>query len=444
MTYAKGAARLLRKTRLHPEAATVALRRLEEAVPNLVFGNWSVRSVAVADTEGFVTWDGNQRRSVSITIRCTAGTLPAMANQSSLTFRVKCSRPNDLTVSPETYRFLNTLAGELAGALDAAVRSGFVSVVDFGARSVAKELRERGGLGFDPLPVLQFVRSLGHETYENQRVPYGLILTTRTDGSAPISLAFDNKRFKHVTDGFSTALMLDAKGYVIGLTCLQAPDKEGTARTRRPWWTAGLAVESERLEGIGVALTRNGDILVVHRGVLAFSQRAGKWRQWDHSANIRLLNDAWDFSGNPQQITEVLSYLYHVALDLSFRRSGGLLVAVGSEARLRSLLTSRNDMLTSSRRKEPERSLDRSLAGRAIFRNDRRITADLASLDGALAVDRTGRLLAYGAMTKSSKSAHQGARTRAAMAAGREGVAIKISSDGDIGFFRGGKKLFEI
>jgi len=47
-------------------------------------------------------------------------------------------------------------------------------------------------------------------------------------------------------------------------------------------------------------------------------------------------------------------------------------------------------------------------------------------------------------MTKSSGAAEQGARTRAAYAASREGVALKISADGDISFFRSGKKQFEI
>ena len=34
-------------------------------------------------------------------------------------------------------------------------------------------------------------------------------------------------------------------------------------------------------------------------------------------------------------------------------------------------------------------------------------------------------------------------RSRAALAASRVGVAIKVSSDGDIGFFRGGDKLLQ-
>ena len=64
--------------------------------------------------------------------------------------------------------------------------------------------------------------------------------------------------------------------------------------------------------------------------------------------------------------------------------------------------------------------------------------------DGAVVVGRDGRLLAYGAMTKSSRSAQQGARSRAALGASQEGVVIKVSTDGEIGFFRKGRSVFSI
>lgn len=75
---------------------------------------------------------------------------------------------------------------------------------------------------------------------------------------------------------------------------------------------------------------------------------------------------------------------------------------------------------------------------------DRRVIADLAGLDGALVVDRSGKVLAFGAMTKSAHSSQQGARTRAAIGASREGVVIKVSSDGNIDFVRDGNREFGI
>ena len=114
-------------------------------------------------------------------------------------------------------------------------------------------------------------------------------------------------------------------------------------------------------------------------------------------------------------------------------------MVVGSEKKFRKLLSSRKDAV-GSHKNLPESALDRAIGNRAVFRIDRRVIDDLASLDGALIVDRTGSILAYGAMTKASRAAQQGARTRAASGAGREGLAMKISSDGDISFFRSASK----
>jgi DNA integrity scanning protein DisA with diadenylate cyclase activity len=177
---------------------------------------------------------------------------------------------------------------------------------------------------------------------------------------------------------------------------------------------------------------------------LLFSQRAGTWRLWNHAAILARLHSLWTFSGTPGTIQRVLTFLYHVALDLSFRRSGGLLVVIAARDRLGDLLTSAGDHLKARRRGPAERALDDVLASRLVQNTDRRIVAELASLDGALVVDRMGHLLAYGAMTKSSGSATQGARTRAAVAASREGIAIKVSSDGDISFYSAGVCKLEV
>ncbi|MNC90124.1 hypothetical protein D3C83_61810 [compost metagenome] len=67
--------------------------------------------------------------------------------------------------------------------------------------------------------------------------------------------------------------------------------------------------------------------------------------------------------------------------------------------------------------------------------------AALASLDGATVTDRSGRLLAAGAILRhTSEYPHsggviEGARTKAAMAAGEFGPVLKVSEDGVITFF---------
>jgi len=66
----------------------------------------------------------------------------------------------------------------------------------------------------------------------------------------------------------------------------------------------------------------------------------------------------------------------------------------------------------------------------------------LATLDGATVLDRTGSLIAYGAIVNSSDSEHEGARTAAARTLSETAlVVLKVSVDGDITIFRKGRAL---
>jgi hypothetical protein len=66
----------------------------------------------------------------------------------------------------------------------------------------------------------------------------------------------------------------------------------------------------------------------------------------------------------------------------------------------------------------------------------------LATLDGATVLDRKGSLVAYGAIVNSADSQHEGARTAAARTLSETAlVVLKVSVDGDITIFRGGRAL---
>jgi DNA integrity scanning protein DisA with diadenylate cyclase activity len=83
------------------------------------------------------------------------------------------------------------------------------------------------------------------------------------------------------------------------------------------------------------------------------------------------------------------------------------------------------------------------LEGRSLTDLDPNVLAALASLDGAIIVDRNARLLAAGAILRHPPSAEleagvvEGARTTAALAASRFGPVLKVSEDGIITFFDG-------
>ncbi len=94
-----------------------------------------------------------------------------------------------------------------------------------------------------------------------------------------------------------------------------------------------------------------------------------------------------------------------------------------------------------------DRALDLWLGNRKLHNWERQLVVDIASLDGATVIDRNGNLISYGQILRISNvggAGEQGARTRAARAGSKYGLAIKISADGDISFYADGEKKFEI
>ena len=73
----------------------------------------------------------------------------------------------------------------------------------------------------------------------------------------------------------------------------------------------------------------------------------------------------------------------------------------------------------------------------------------LSGIDGALATDRTGRLLAFGAILRHDASFHpglitaEGARTTAALAASHFGPVLKVSEDGIVSCFLDGERVWD-
>lgn len=408
------------------------LSRIETCFPHLNFSPWNAVLLTLeSKSPKKVFWKPSGIVEISIVI-------DELLNMSATCYRTRSG------VSRDDYDLLSGLAEEAAATLGSRLDMP-VPLIEFGSYAVAGRIE--GMIGSDRgkvYPTLMFVRSLMQETYENQRLSYGLILSNRKDGTHYLSEAFDNKRLKRLTDGFSTAIVLDAWQRIADFVPLNIPAEETLKLARRPWWCAGLAEESQRASGVGIALVRSGDLVIVNKGKLVLSQRSGRWQVWDHTAILSLLRGSWKSPGPRKNLSQVLGCLYHVALDLSFKRSGGLLVVVNAKKDLRSLLMSRGDNLESTRRGPGEQAIDEILKARTVRQIDRRILADIASLDGALIVDRNGSVLAYGAMTRPGASTHQGARTNAALAASRKGLVIKISSDGNISFFAHGKNFMNL
>ncbi len=105
-----------------------------------------------------------------------------------------------------------------------------------------------------------------------------------------------------------------------------------------PEWAESMARISS--EGrCGICLTRTGDILVFGDGALRFVYRFGRWRYMNHAHIVDLLRSLARVQRVPPRVVgAVARSVYRTAIDVSFRRSGGLLVVLRARKQLRKLV----------------------------------------------------------------------------------------------------------
>jgi hypothetical protein len=96
-----------------------------------------------------------------------------------------------------------------------------------------------------------------------------------------------------------------------------------------------------------------------------------------------------------------------------------------------------------------KRALHYLARGRSVIDLDPTVLEAFAGLDGAIATDRSGRLLAMGAILRQDASAPlmtivEGARTTAALIASRFGAVLKVSEDGIVSCFLEGNRVWDL
>ncbi len=208
------------------------------------------------------------------------------------------------------------------------------------------------------------------------------------------------------------------------------------------------ALATRRNGSLSIVLSPSHEIKVFAEGVQTFSFRNARW----HLIDLQSKYEMWVGAiGNP----ELAERLFQTALDLADSREGALFVVLRDAAAGLSQLVAPADQLDAVRHTGgdvPTRGqLMHMLRGRNISELDPAVLAGLARTDGATVMDHTGRLLAVGAILlhteppePHSNLAVEGARTTAAMAAGRLGAVLKVSEDGLITFYDHQERIWDI
>ena len=307
--------------------------------------------------------------------------------------------------------------------------------------------------------IIEMLRVAALSTYENRPISTGMLLLSGDyDPCRPELSAADTrppsnmqaltsiKSFYRLADGVRTVFLADAEGRLLDIIDI---DRWGRQLCRDeildvPGATAYQAHARATLaqRSVCVVLSPSRDIKVFAEGAEVFSFHSAAWHLLDLKAKYELWADA---VGN----ASLALRLFQLALDLADAREGALFAVLRNPAEAVPQLVAPADRLDIPFQTDlpgsgtvSRREVLHLLEGRTVTDLDLSVLSTLASLDGAIVVDREGRLLAAGAILRHPPSEQleiggiiEGARTTAAMAASTFGPVLKVSEDGEITFF---------
>jgi len=311
---------------------------------------------------------------------------------------------------------------------------------------------------------LEVLRVAALSSYENRPISSGLLLI---DGDAPASSDRPDgqayrysqaltgiKSFYRLSDGLETLFLVNREGTVLDIVDIAryaaSTSSSKEMRLDVPYPTAfrdhARATAGNR--NITVVLSPSHEIKVFAEGVEMFSFRNARW----HLLDVQAKYEMW---ARAVENVALANRLFQIALDLADARQGALFVVLRDPAASLPMLVAPGDRLDAPRGTPgdvPDRvQLLHMLRGRSAVNLDPSVLSGLARTDGATVMDGDGRLLAVGAILLHSEPvqphamlAVEGARTTAAMAAGRFAAVLKISEDGLISCYDQQEKIWDI
>jgi hypothetical protein len=308
---------------------------------------------------------------------------------------------------------------------------------------------------------IEVLRVAALSSYENRAISSGvLILDTEQDSDRARRVSPDKafqysqeltaiKSFYRLCDGLQTAFLVNRSGVVLDIIEVARRVSDGVLDVPCPAPYRPHALATEHNRDVCIVLSPSHEIKVFAEGVLVFSFRNARWHLLDIAAKYRMWADS---VGNGL----LADRIFQTALDLADAREGALFVVLRDPATSLPQLVAPADQLDVDRSPGsptgPTRAqLLQTLRGQTVTGLDPAVLAGLAKVDGATVIDRSGRLLAVGAILlhaeppePHSTLAVEGARTTAAMAAGRYGAVLKVSEDGLITFYDQQERIWDI
>lgn len=310
---------------------------------------------------------------------------------------------------------------------------------------------------------IEMMRVAALSTYENQPISTGvLLLGTDEDpiGRYPAAERDDLhytgalasiKSFYRLADGLRTVFLVNRTGRLLDIVDIgRWADHAGPAALSDVPCAQtyhGHARATVAGPHVCVVLNPRREIKVFAAGAQVFSFSHADWRLLDQTSKYAL----WQAAVGNAALAE---RVFRTALDLSDARQGALFAVLRRPMESLAQLVAVADRLDMEL-VEPQghpwapsrRDLLHLLAGRSVTELDPSVLSALATLDGATVMDAEGSMLAVGAILRHPLSSEhttadglaEGARTTAALAASRFGPVLKVSEDGLITFYDGGR-----
>ena len=200
-----------------------------------------------------------------------------------------------------------------------------------------------------------------------------------------------------------------------------------------------------------VVLLSSGDILLFDNWQVAFSRRNGQWSMNSYVYFSNVISRYFKIDKTIQRL------IYGTCVDVSFEHTGGCLaiiddyisdhklckkvVAFAEEASDEVIpcddwfceddLSSEYSFFSKDKQ-EKICVLKKIIDGRSFFQLGRKLRQELLGIDGATIIRSDGRILSIGTVIQKSALGPHGGREAAARKLAQYGLAIKISTDGDV------------
>lgn len=302
--------------------------------------------------------------------------------------------------------------------------------------------------------IIEMLRVAALSSYENRPISTGvLLLGTSADPMRPgvpptsVVVSYDEslariKSFFRLAEGVHTVFLASSEGRLLNIIDIRrwASGTRQNSLTPRAFQPHARATLQHG--HVCAVLSPSREIKIFAEGTEMFTFRGAAWHLVDAQAKYRIWADAVGDEA-------LAGRIFQTARDLSDAREGALFVVVREPDVAVPQLVAPADRLDLPIRELDDgsegpsrRHLLHLLERRTITDLDPSVFMGLAALDGATVTDRSGRLLAVGAILRHPPSQQldagggvEGARTTAAMAASQFGPVLKVSEDGILTFF---------